>query len=85
MSGTVFAQSRSAREPFQTQCLILWRRTIDSARMKVFIGASLAWIAIGTLIGVTLFLLTVKGMIWPFALSLVFVAWLIKAYGCSTH
>ena len=60
-------------------------RTIHSTRMKVFIGASLAWIAIGTLLGVTLFLLTVKGIIWPFALSFVGIAWLIKVYGCSTH
>jgi hypothetical protein len=53
--------------------------------MKVFIGASLAWIAIGTLLGVTLFLMAVKGIVWPFVLSFLLIFWLVKSYGCSTH
>ncbi|MBI1839589.1 MAG: hypothetical protein HYR88_01910 [Verrucomicrobia bacterium] len=53
--------------------------------MKVLIGAIASWLIIGLLLGATLFVLTTKGMIWPFALSLLFVMYLIKRFGCSTH
>lgn len=53
--------------------------------MKVLIGAIVAWLLIGLLLGGTLFTLTTKGLIWPFALSLIFVLYLIKKFGCATH
>ena len=53
--------------------------------MKVLIGAIASWLIIGLVLGGALFLLTTKGMIWPFAVSLLLVLYLIKKFGCSTH
>jgi hypothetical protein len=53
--------------------------------MNVLIGASLAWILIGAALGTALFMLTVKGIVWPFVLVALVVIGLVKHYGCSVH
>lgn len=53
--------------------------------MSVFIGAMLAWLVIGAALGGTIFLMTVKGMVWPFVVTSVLLLWIIKRVGCTTH
>ena len=53
--------------------------------MKVFIGATLAWVVISALLGGSLFLMTVKGIVWPFVIVFLAVLLLIRNYGCATH
>lgn len=65
--------------------MIPGRPPVDFAAMNVLIGASLAWILIGAALGTTLFLLTVKGIVWPFVVAALVVLGLVKRYGCSVH
>ncbi len=53
--------------------------------MKVLIGATLAWLAIGAALGVTLFMMTVKGVFLPFFAVLLIVIGMVKVIGCNTH
>lgn len=53
--------------------------------MIVFLGATFAWLLAATLLGVGIFLMTVKGMYWPFIVVFILLFWLIKRVGCSTH
>ncbi|MBL9167686.1 MAG: hypothetical protein JNN07_08090 [Verrucomicrobiales bacterium] len=53
--------------------------------MSVFLGAMFAWVIIGLVLGGSIFLLTVKGMVWPFVVTSLLLLWIIKRVGCSTH
>ena len=53
--------------------------------MKVLIGATAVWLIIAIVLGWTIFLMTMKGIVWPFALVFLTVALMVKRFGCSAH
>jgi hypothetical protein len=53
--------------------------------MKVLLGATAVWLIISIVLGWTIFLMSMKGVVWPFALVFLIVAWLVKRIGCSAH
>ncbi len=50
-----------------------------------FLLASLAWIAIGTVLGLGVFLAAVKGSPWLLAVSAVAFIVAVGKIGCATH
>ena len=53
--------------------------------MKVLIGAAAVWLILSALLGFTIFLMTVKGVFWPFVVVLIGSILLVKKVGCSAH
>ena len=53
--------------------------------MNVFIGALLTWLIIGAVLGISIFLMTAKGIFWPFIVVTVLLFWIVKRIGCTTH
>jgi len=52
--------------------------------MKFFL-ACFAWIAIGTILGVGIYLFAVKGNPWPMAISSLAFVFAVGKIGCATH
>ena len=50
-----------------------------------FLFASLAWIAIGTVLGISIWLFAVKGTPWPLAISAFAFVFAVGKIGCATH
>lgn len=53
--------------------------------MIVLLGATLAWVLIGALLGVGIFLMATKAIFWPFIVVFVLCFFAVKSIGCSTH
>ena len=53
--------------------------------MKVFIGVVAVYLIAGLLLGGSIYLIAMKGLIWPFAVVLIGCILTVKATGCSTH
>lgn len=52
--------------------------------MKFFL-ASFAWIAMGTILGVSIYMLAVKGNPWPLTISSLAFVFAIGKIGCAVH
>lgn len=53
--------------------------------MKVLIGAVAVYLILSILLGGSIYLIAMKGLIWPFAVVLIGSILAIKSIGCSTH
>ncbi len=52
--------------------------------MKVLLGATLAWVLIGTALGYTILKIMTAHIVWPFVVVLAIVTLLITYIGCRT-